>query len=232
MAWSHWAKGLASTSILGLLVAPLAASSCAEAEGRFYVECALSGAAEECGCGETTGLAGGSFNRSACDFNSDGISRGVCGYSTTFVLKNNMISSLDIEANNNEVETSRITIYAYDLTIESDGGSFENVQGGTLLSTVEPNSGSTCIGLPIFAGDPGGAGGEPINAIATIKFYGRTTGGLEVETPEQFFSFVVYDGPTECCCEEGEPACTQGETADFPGWNGTPVFCDPVDCQM
>jgi len=221
MAWSRWLKGLASTSFLGLVIAPLAASSCAEAEARFYIECAAT--SDSCGCDEETGqLAAGAFNRAACDVNSDGITAGVCGYQVNFVLKNNMFSSLDSQANNNQVETSRITIYAYDLTIESDGGSFVSVQEGAMLASVTPEGGIVCVPLPLFVGDPTGGAGGQVNAIAAVRFYGRTTGGLEVETPEQFFPFVVYDAPGECCCEEDCP------TESPLGWDGAPVACDPT----
>lgn len=210
MAWSRWLKRFAGVSVAGIATATLASSACVEAEARFYVECV----SDLCGCDDTQ-IPEGSFNAAACEFDEAGEPTGDCGYTASFVLTNQMISSLDFEANNNEVETSEIIIYSADITFESNGGDFQDAIGATLLAAVPPEA-SICLPVVFFAGNPGVGVGEVVNVIATVKFYGRTTGGLEVETPEQFFPITIYNDPFDCECGGAVPGS---------GSNGTKVGC-------
>lgn len=216
MALSHWAKRLAGTSIVALSLGTLiAASSCAEAEGRFFVECVND--TETCGC-EDLQLSRGSYNAATCAAN------GICNYGASFVLRSGMTSSLDSAANNNRVETSDITVYAYDVSYETNGPSIPSVEGATVVGHLEPE-GSLCAGISLDVVEEGTvAEGEEVEVIAAVTFYGRTSGGLEVESPEQYFSFVIVNTP--CSCDEGEG---EGE-GGIPGWNNEPVLCPADQC--
>ncbi|NUP10268.1 MAG: hypothetical protein HOW73_29815 [Polyangiaceae bacterium] len=218
MAWSQWAKRLGGTSLLALVVATLGSSSCAEAEGRFYVKCRLPFGSDECNACDGDGVqqSEGSFNAAGCGIAEDGRPMGACGYAATLVIENQMLSSLEIEANHNQVETSNITIYAVDISFESNGGSFQSVEGATILANVPPG-GVFCDNLLLFSGDGGVAPGDVVNVVAGIKYYGRTTGGIEVETPEQFISFTIFNNPGDCACE--------GDTG-LGGIDGEPVLCE------
>jgi len=215
MALSKWAHRIAGLSVAGVAVAALVASSCAEAEGRFFVECISKQSTDTCGC-DTDVVAGGSFNKAACDVGADGKTLGTCGYQATFVLKNQMVSSLSIAANNNNVETSEIQVYAADISFETTSGSIAGAQGATLLAPVPPDD-TACISASLFDGaSVDVAEGEVVNAILTVKFYGRTTGGLEVETPTQYFPIAIYNDPNDCDC---------GVADSGKGSNGVPIEC-------
>jgi len=214
MALSKWAHRIAGLSVAGVAAAALVASSCAEAEGRFFIECIGTGTADSCGC--DAAVAGGSFNKAACDVGPDGKTLGTCGYQATFVLRNQMHSSLEIAANNNDVETSEILVYAADISFETNGGSIAGAQGATLLDPIFPDD-IGCISASLFdGGSVDVAEGEVVNAILTVKFYGRTTGGLEVETPTQYYPISVYNDPNDCEC---------GVSDTGKGSNGVPIEC-------
>jgi len=218
MALSRWAQSLAGLSLMVVAAGgALSVGGCIEAEARFFVECATGPV--ECTASCDSPPAQGSFNAAACGVTQDGAATGVCGYEIAFVIENGMVSSLDFEANNNRAETSEIIIYAYDLRI--DGVDTPAVEGATILVAVEPE-GKVCVPLTIISGsvDVGATG--VVNTIAAVKFYGRTTGGLEVETPEQYVSIAIYNDPLDCSCEDASVA------GQNPGSDGAPIRC--VDC--
>lgn len=217
MAWSRLTKRLMGTAVFGLAAVTIFASACAEAEGRFYIQCTLPGAGDgtTCGC-EGTILSEGTYNTAGCAVTDTGELAGVCGYTVSVVFKSGMLSSKDIEANLNRVETSEIHVDSIDVTFESTGPAIDDLIGLTVFGTLPPD-GNLCLPLNLLVGDPGLAPGEYANVVATIKGYGRTTGGLEVETPEVFIPFTIYNDPTFCTCDDA------GDTT--PGLNGAPIKC-------
>ena len=81
MAWSRLTKRLMGTAVFGLAAATIFASACAEAEGRFYIQCTLPGAGDgtTCGCAEGTDiLSEGTYNVAGCAVTDTGELAGVC----------------------------------------------------------------------------------------------------------------------------------------------------------
>lgn len=210
MAWLRWTRGFAAIATLGIALG-VGTSSCAEAEGRFFIRCISD--AEGCSC--ETQVAEGSFNAAACGLTEAGDPMGTCGYSASFVLFNGMISSLDFEANNNKVETSEIIVHTVDLSFESNGGTLESQTGIPMYGLISPES-ETCLTLGLLGGDADIGEGDIANVVVTVKFYGRTTGGLEVETPTQYVPFTIYNDPNDCSCGEAEAGA---------GSNGVKIAC-------
>lgn len=214
MALSRWAQSLAGVSLVVGASAAFSVGGCVEAEARFFVQCATQ--VETCSdCGEN--VSEGSFNTAACSETETGTLAGVCGYEIGFVLTSGMLSSNDFEANNNRTETSIITVYAYDIRV--DGADVAGVEGATVLHSIPPE-GTICIPLTLVSGQSDVGTDGVVNAIAAVKFYGRTTGGLEVETPEQFFPIAIYNDALDCSCED-----PGGGNA---GSDGVPIRC--FDC--
>lgn len=218
MAGSKWAQRIAGLSFAGLVGAGLVASSCAEAEGRFIIECSLKpGECADCEGAEQALT--GQYNVAGCLPDGKGGTRGTCGYDAQFVVRNQMVSSLTINANHNDVETSKIIVTSADISFDTDGQTITGVNGETLLGEIEPDN-FTCLTASNLFGGVDLAEQESLNVIMTLKIYGRTTGGLDVETPTQYFAVSVYNDPNDCTCED---------IADsLPGIDGAPIAC--ADC--
>ena len=215
MAWSLWTKRLVGTSGFGLAALTVLASSCAEAEARFFIECTQAPDGEDCGC-DAGGLSEGSYNTAGCTATETGELAGACGYSVSVVFSSGMTASLESPANLNGVETGTIIIDSVDISFESTGPAIDSLTGLAVFAPLTPG-GSACVEIGMVVGDIGLAAGEYANVIATVKGYGRTTGGLEVETPEVFIPFTVYNEPSFCSCDS---------TGDgTPGLNGAPITC-------
>lgn len=210
-----WARRFTLASLFGGLTAVGALSACVEAEARFFVKCV-----GECACAPNEQAITGSFNLAACGVDEDNLPLGFCGYSTVVTLESGIRSSLETEANNNRVETSEIILYAVDVSIESNSSDVDSLsaEGITVNGSIPPD-GTLCIATT-FLSDASAdvAEDQSVDALISLKFYGRTTGGLEVETPYQYLPLRIYNDPTECSCDDAP----EGET---PGSNGSPIRC-------
>jgi hypothetical protein len=218
MALSRWAQSLAGVVLIGGAASAFSMGGCVEAESRFYVECVQGEAAALCTSDCDVFLNEGSYNTASCVVGSDGQFLGGCGFFLPFVLVSNMSSSTETEANNNRAETGTINVYAYD--VEIDGIDVPGIEGFTVLAPLPPGPDSrTCVFVNLIPGDV--VVEETVTVVASVKFYGRTTGGLEVETPTNYFSITLFSNEFDCSCEEGSG---DGER---PGSNGVPLLCDP-----
>lgn len=210
-----WVRRFALGSVLGGVSAIGALSSCVEAESRFYVKCV-----GECSCASAGQVVSGTFNLAACGQDEEGAALGFCGYSTLVVVESGIRSSLDTEANNNKVETSEIILYAVDVTIESNSAELDGLsaEGLTINGSIEPE-GSICIDTTFLTNAQANIPVDgSVDTLISLKFYGRTTGGLEVETPVQYLPLVIYNDPEDCTCDDP----SEDEVA---GSNGIPIRC-------
>jgi len=180
---------------LGLLSAVGAVSfgGCVEAESRFYVG-AMVPPDDEGNCpGEVEGIK----SKRAYGECSDG----TCSGFACLILNNGIVSSIATESNNNQVETSAITVYRVDYSYAWPDGSHE--ESLNVFLTVDAGGADEPSGqgyaLDLFtpaasaAIAPSVPEGVRIDVVIGLIFYGRTSGGLEVETPETFIP-VTVDG--------------------------------------
>ncbi|MFO0551369.1 MAG: hypothetical protein U0271_23465 [Polyangiaceae bacterium] len=215
MAWSRWLQGgIGVVSVAGVATL-LATSSCAEAEGRFYI-LSMDSAAVLCGstsasCDGTEFISRGQFDKSGC--------AGNCQYGVVVTLHNEMTSSLESQANHNDVETSRIIISSYDISYSNGSPSLSNVAWN---GSIEPE-GFTCGGLVLL--DSAAVDAALGEVIVTVKFYGRTTGGLDVETPEYSFSVTVTDDGCNGTVICTDPNDTSADENCQQGLDGHPLTC-------
>ncbi len=163
--------------------------ACVEAEGRIFIEKFV--APGDAGCGSEDETAFNSRTFVEC-FDGACVGSARCAH-----VANHMVPSLDNESNNNGVETSIVILHSYDLRYISDdvdlGTADATVQ---ITAPVEPDAFSS-ISLSYLTAEASAALGSAIESGATssliigVRFYGRTTGGLEVETPETFMGVTV-----------------------------------------
>lgn len=210
-----WVRRFTLGSVFGGVAAIGALSSCVEAESRFYVKCV-----GECGCASAGQVVSGTFNLAACGVDENNDPVGFCGYSTLVVVESGIRSSLETEANNNRVETSEIILYAVDVAIESSSADLDGLsaEGLTVNGSIEPE-GSLCIDTAFLTNAQANIPVDgAVETLISLKFYGRTTGGLEVETPVQYLPLTVYNDPDDCTCDE------PGDD-EVAGSNGVPIKC-------
>lgn len=183
---SRMTRIVAATSILfGALVA--SGSGCVEAEARFYAQDFCPGPNSE-GVVECTDQTVASYNVSTACIDDSCLAEGATIY---IKVVNRLSPSLDSAANHNDVETSDILLSGYDVRLNTGSGEEEYAYNVTGLVPVE---GEAVFGIQLLPLGAEGTqilqsideGGEAVAGWAGVRVYGRTTGGLEVETPEAF----------------------------------------------
>jgi hypothetical protein len=198
----------------------ISAAGCVEAEGRFYVDstCFKEGdgtldceqyvssinvAYVRCDDLDEVSLSpcpseAGNQLRACETLEVDGELASVCqeGLYVGVLLVNAMTPSTDNLANFNDVETSTIFVSGYDVRL--DNGVSERTFVYNASASVAPGRGETAIFVQVVPlGDDGQAVLEEAEAagvtsgFAGVRFYGRTSGGIDVETPE-FFLAVTF----------------------------------------
>lgn len=203
MSIAKWARGLAGVASLGVIVA--SSQACVEAEGEFYVSGAapaVDGGGDPCGdvseqitlnVGQVVDLNGAVMFDQA-DTPVDAL---IC-------VRNHLKSRTD-----NGVETSNIIFYQYDVSLDSGSATTHPISGSIDADTAD---GSTGLGLgtsfrvsllttsdtTAIAG--GLSDGDGVETVATLKVYGRTTGGIDVETPDFYIPVRVYNKTVQCVC--------------------------------
>lgn len=197
MARARLAKVLAVMSLIG---GSLGVGACVEAEGMVYAY-GLAGGPDLDDCDEV-------FSAAA---NVQRIIRGEDGafidLNTTSICLQNKIKSNRL----NGVETSNVILYEYDISF-SNGTS--RTQATTNVIPADAADGSAGLeggqlnksitifdadGLNTAYADAEGAGGQT-ETVAGIVFRGRTTGGIDIDTPEFFFPVEVF-APFTCFCD-------------------------------
>lgn len=163
--------------------------ACVEAEGRLYID--RFSAPGEDGCeAEPEGFS----SRSSIQCID-----GVCQAASLCVLvKNQMTSSLENPSNYNNVETSTVILHSYDLRYISDDADLGDADTTVQVTApVEPDGGTANVFLRFLSSEAAAALGSAVepgstsSLIVGVRFYGRTTGGLEVETPETFLGVTI-----------------------------------------
>jgi hypothetical protein len=181
--------------LVALPTLALSGGGCVEAESRFFISkfCPpLSDAdCDDFSIAEVS-LAVGDVCNPATD---------LCEARLSAELVNRIASSRESDSNNNDVETSDIVITGYDVRLNNGLGGeetfifnsygivFADAEASFALQEfqlIPPNEAASSLLDDIRAG------GEPVAGFAGIRFYGRTTGGLEVETPEAFLSITYF----------------------------------------
>jgi hypothetical protein len=72
--------------------------------------------------------------------------------------------------------------------------------------------------LTSYAGRADAAGGV-FETVASVRVFGRTTGGMDVDTPEYFFPIRIYSQPYGCFCEVPEDSPETSGCPDLYPYN-------------
>lgn len=161
---------------------------CVEAEGRIFIETIYPLNDEGICTAEPEVITDRGYV--VCD--DTGCFGGVCA-----LVRNQMTSSIDNASNNNNVETSVVVLHSYDLRYIADGIDLSTADT-TIQITVSAQPDETS--QPVFITFLSGEASQQVAAsapqgysdlIVGVRFYGRTTGGLEVETPETFIGVTI-----------------------------------------
>jgi hypothetical protein len=192
----------------------LSAAGCVEAEGRFFVDrtCLKEGDGTlDCEqyvssinvayarCGDLSFTCPEGNPLLACEtIEVEGELATVCheGLYVGVLMVNAMTPSTENQGNFNDVETSTIFVSGYDVRL--DNGVSERTFVYNASASIAPGRGETDIFVQVVPlGDDGQAVLEEAEAagitsgFAGVRFYGRTSGGIDVETPE-FFLAVTF----------------------------------------
>jgi hypothetical protein len=112
----------------------------------------------------------------------------------------------------NGVETSNIIVSEVEISFSDGGGRRQAVIG---LLAADAEDGSTGISKPEpsvifeaftvdefnnYVAQAASAGGV-FETVASVRVFGRTTGGMDVDTPEYFFPVRIFSETTDCYCE-------------------------------
>lgn len=180
---------------LGLLSAVSAVSfgGCVEAEARFYIEKMVPPEVED-GVAKCPAESEDLLKRADAVCDASG-----CAGIACLVVRNGIVSSLESSASNNKVETSDIQIYRMDLSYAWSGGAHEETVN--VMSFVDAGNsdepGLSGYGLEVFTPTAASefisstASGTSVDLVIGVTLFGRTTGGLEVESPEAFVPVTV-----------------------------------------
>jgi hypothetical protein len=217
MASWRWTQGLLGMSIVSLAAATLQ-SGCAESESAFFIEAVGNDPSGGCECpaAEAERLVSGSFAPTvASDFVS------------CVSIRSNLAAVADEKSNYNRTETNDVIIYAYDLVVSAPGGTYTGTfQAGGVLPA--GNETGLVMALPLIPQEAVttlGLGTELVTDVnVSISLYGRTTGGVEVDTPSFSYGVSVFGVPP-CECEAAEDTCRLGSDkfpACEPGTFGCP----------
>jgi hypothetical protein len=218
MRRSRIARGLASAVLLAGVGA--LCSACIEDEGMFY---AVGLIRAEQGVFNGDQCRPGGLLHSTAEMVLYADSNGFV-YSTAsdyaVCLLNKIKSSRD-----NGVETSNVVVYEYEISL--GGGTatrpvFVTVSADTDTGSAQLEGGIFPLQITLAgSGLEGDLNAEAaatssgvIQEVATVIVRGRTTGGLEVDTPEFYVPVRVYGGVYPCSCvEESLIACPEGDPA-------------------
>jgi hypothetical protein len=202
MARARFATVLAVTTLIG---GALGVGACVEDEGMVYVY-ALAGGTDNTNCDDE--FSGAAFIQRFISLNpSDNSAVAFVDLNSTTVCIQNKIKSNRL----NGVETSNVIFSEYEISF-SDGSSRTQAIGvGISADDADGssgfNGGQLAASITVFDADGLAAAqqqaadqGGQMETVAGIIFRGRTTGGLDVDTPEFFFPVEVF-APFSCYCE-------------------------------
>lgn len=203
MAASKWRFGVAGLFLFGGAVLA-SASGCVEAEARFYIErvCTPGAKSTDGTCDDTLYVpeVGGTFQCLAGSC-TGALDVGYGGGVRTFVV-NGLEPSLQNASNNNKVETSNVLLTEYIVEVSDDSGvvlAWTTPSNGVIPPTQDSADHSEAAFIILTNDlmtelDGRLAGGEEISLVVGIELHGRTTGGLEVETPMTYFPLYLTKG--------------------------------------
>jgi hypothetical protein len=190
-------RTVAGLILVALPTLVLSGAGCVEAESRFFVANFCPPITEESAECEIA------FSAVALGFSGCNVATEICAGPSTVLsarLINRMTSSLEGDVNNNDVETGDIIVTGYDVRMNNGLGREETfIFNGYGLIPPGDEEG-TQFGFQLLPLNSEGfamledvnASGEVAAGFAGVRFYGRTTGGLEVETPEAFLSVTFF----------------------------------------
>lgn len=205
MARAQFARLLAVTTLIG---GALGVGACIEDEGMIYVY-GLAGGTDGTNCNDEFRTA--AVVQRFISLNPlDDTPQALIDLNFTTVCVQNKIKSNRL----NGVETSNVIFSEYELSF-SDGSSRTQAIGVSVVADGPDGSagfdgGTGIIDITLFDA-PGLAavqqqatdGGGQAETVAGLIFRGRTTGGLDVDTPEFFFPVEVF-APVGCYCTPPE----------------------------
>lgn len=180
------------------------ASGCVEAEARFYIErvCTPDPTSTNgdptCDPSYYVPAVDGRFSCLAGNC-IGAIDLGYANGVRTYVY-NGMTSSLENQSNNNKVETSDILLTEYVVEVSDDGGTILawNTPSNGVIPPTDPGSDERSEAAFVILTndlmselDGRAASGEELSLIVGLELHGRTTGGLEVETPMTYFPLYL-----------------------------------------
>jgi hypothetical protein len=206
------AKLMAAATLVGVTAS---VSACVEDEGMFYAYQLAVIEGDDVTCGQDFASHAPVVATTVLDLGYTSVSG-----NTTFVCVQNKIKS----NRNGGVETSNIVLRQYTLSLNGGAASSPRVVSGTVSADgANGSSGLEGGALParvdIFEADQltqalaeAAAKGGSTQYVATVAFEGRTTGGLDVDTPEWSFPVDVY--LQDCYCGDPPPGATVGECDD------------------
>jgi hypothetical protein len=187
-------RAAAGLMLVALPILALSGGGCVEAESRFFVASF---------CPQITA------ETTDCEFQVVDwpVRLGLCNPATNdcvdgrlgVLLVNRMVSSLN-QANNNDVETGDIIVTGYDVRLNNGLGGEETFifnSYATIPAEADEGLPMSFQLIPVNEAAEGllaevNSQGESVAGFAGVRFYGRTTGGLEVETPEAFLPITFY----------------------------------------
>lgn len=176
---------------LSVATCSVAAGGCVEAEGRLYIELFTDPVPDE-GCKLSTD------ESTAFDI-VDCSSAANCS-DTSFAcaqVQSQLTPSLENDSNNNKVETSTTILYQYELRYIANGVDMGGVtQLNNITAKVEP-LGEVTVPVVLISPEAGDILAAELpsgtsDLVVGLRFYGRTTGGLEIETPETFRDVRIF----------------------------------------
>jgi hypothetical protein len=168
---------------LTLGAALIASSACVEAEAKFYIVSPGSGAMGGC----SAGMGGCDFLVGAANVQGDQIG--------CYVVDSGLIQRANSQTNH--VESSRILLNEVDVEVFSASGARVDNFTRSISGFIEPpsNGGRTDQGvtLPVLRTESAAALPAGQQGTVGIIIKGRTTGGLNLQTPEYFTPIYVLD---------------------------------------
>ncbi len=206
------AKLMAAATLVGVTAS---VSACVEDEGMFYAYQLGIIEGDTVTCGQDFATHAAVVATTVLDLGYTSVSG-----NTTFVCVQNKMKS----NRNGGVETSNIVLRQYTLSLNGGAESARRVVSGTVPADGANGSsgidgGTIPARVDIFEADQltqalaeANAKGGSTQYVATVMFEGRTTGGVDVDTPEWSFPVDVY--LQSCYCGEPPPGAIVGECSD------------------
>lgn len=202
MASSKWRFGIAGLFLVAGGIG-LTAAGCVEAEGRFYIQriCTPDPTGTDFTCDPSLYVPE-VYGQFGC-VGSECVGEIYAGYGSgvrTYVV-NGMTPSRSFEGNNNRVETSIILLTDYDVSVSDSSGvvmEWNSPCNGSIPPTIDATGDELSeAGFVVLTNDlmqsldASASSGQELSLIVGLKLYGRTTGGLEVETPMTYFPLYL-----------------------------------------